>query len=80
MKTIGIVVIVISLAVGGTLPMWGEICTETGVYGDPYSLHKPMYTLPVDARVRLHELSHGGTWVMIQPAKWIPLQALCEWK
>lgn len=80
MKTIGIVVTVIALVTGGALPLWSEICTETGVYGDPYGLHAPFYTLSVGVRVRLHELSHGGTWVMIKPAKWIPLQALCEWK
>ena len=65
---------------GNALPMWGEICTQTGVYGDPYGLHVPLYSLPVGEKVRLHELSRGEPWVMIKPALWIPLQALCEWK
>ena len=65
---------------GNNLPLWGKVCTKTGVYGDPYGLHAPLYFLPIGEKVRLHELSQSGEpWVMIKPALWIPMQALCNW-
>jgi hypothetical protein len=65
---------------GGQLPMWGEICTATGVYGDPYGLSESLYSVSVGQVVSLHELSADGRpWVMIEKARWIPLSAVCPW-
>ena len=60
------------------LPQWGEICIATDVYGNPYGLDKPKYSLEIGEVVRLHELSRpDGTWVSIGAAQWMPLKNLC---
>lgn len=62
---------------GNTLPYWGEICTDTKVYGDPYGLTEALYSVPSGEKVTLRELY--GAWVMIAPANWIQLSAVCPW-
>lgn len=69
-----------NVIIGNELPMWGTICTKTGVFGNPYGLSKSLYILPVGEVVRLHELSKDGSgWVSIKAANWIPMTALCDW-
>ena len=66
---------------GNGIPEWGRICTDTGVYGDPYGLAEPKYYLHIGALVRLGEMSHGviPVWIEIGPTQWIPLSAVCDW-
>lgn len=61
--------------ISNTLSYWGEICTDAKIYDDPYGLHKTQYSVYVGETVTLRE--QHEQWVMIKPAKWIPLSALC---
>lgn len=66
--------------IGNQLPYWGEICTATKVYGDPYGLSEVGYSVSIGDVVSLHELSKPtGDWVSIAAAHWIPLSAVCPW-
>lgn len=65
---------------GVSLPRFGTLCEEAEVRGGPdAAIYKPLYVLPAGERVRLREQSNPtGEWVMIEPAKWIPLKAVCD--
>lgn len=71
------------IVTGNTLARWGELCTVTPVYGGPdTTIYDPLYEIPDGTLVRLHELSRGEdrSWVMIEPARWIRISALCTYK
>lgn len=63
-----------------TLPRYGLICEPgTYVHGNPQGDY-PLYILEPGAQVRLREMYstyNKPAWVMIKPAEWIPLTALC---
>ena len=63
--------------IGNSLPYAGHVCTPTRVYGDPYGLNEVGYSVSVGEIVTLRELYDA--WVMIRPAQWIPLTAVCQW-
>ncbi len=65
---------------GNTLPRYGELCEKTPVRGSPADDSAVLYTLPAGVVVRLREQSHGDdrSWVMIAPANWVRLSALCK--
>lgn len=65
---------------GNTLPRYGELCEKTPVRGSPAEDSAVLYTLPAGEVVRLREQSHGDdrSWVMIAPANWVRLSALCK--
>ena len=65
---------------GNTLPRYGELCEITPVRGSPADDSVVLYTLPAGVVVRLREQSHGDdrSWVMIAPANWVRLSALCK--
>lgn len=64
---------------GNALPRYGTLCEQAEVRSAPYSYGVVLYTLPKGEEVRLREQSHGDdrSWVMIKPARWIKLSALC---
>lgn len=67
-----------SVIMGNTLPHTGVTCEETAVYVSPEEVGLPLSILSIHTTVRLHELSRGVQgWVMIEPAQWIKLSALC---
>ena len=65
---------------GNTLPRYGELCETTTVHGSPADDSKVLYSVVNGTTVRLREQSHGDdrSWVMIAPANWIRLSALCK--
>lgn len=64
---------------GISLPRHGTLCSDVEVRGNPQEWSKPLYTLTEGEVVRLREQSYAGDWVMIAPAEWIPLAAVCDW-
>jgi len=64
---------------GNNLPRYGVLCEDAEVQNAPYEGFEVIYTLPKGTTVRLREQSQGGTrsWVMIKPAEYIRLTALC---
>ena len=62
---------------GFSLPDWMEVCQDAGVYSNPYGLNEPFYTVKAGETVRIHDISHDNTWVMVASARWIPINALC---
>lgn len=67
---------------GNTLPAYGTLCEDVGVQGNPHDGFEVLYTLPAGEVVRLREQSRGAdrSWVMIKPAHWIKISALCSWE
>ena len=62
-----------------SLPPYGVICTATHVYGEPEGT-LVLYSVSVGQIVQLREqprFAHRD-WVMINPAEWIPLSAVCK--
>jgi hypothetical protein len=70
------------VVMGNSLPRFGTACGDVAVRGTPSMEFDPLYVLADGSRVRLREQSHGAdrSWVMIAPAEWIPIGALCEVK
>lgn len=62
-----------------SLPAYGVLCQETEVMNAPEG-STVLYVLPVDTRVQLREQPRFRyrDWVMIRPAEWIPLAAICK--
>lgn len=66
---------------GLSLPPFGTLCQDTPVLGGPDAdIYQPIYTLKAGETVALREqpVFEHRDWVMIAPAEWIPLSALCE--
>ena len=65
--------------IGNKLPEWGTVCGDTEVRGGPDAgIYNVLYTIPDGTKVRLRDQSKPtGEWVMIEPAQWIPITALC---
>lgn len=64
---------------GGQLPRWGVIGEAVSVVDSPRDDANLLYTLPAGFHVRLRELSRPtGEWVMIAPAEYIRLEAVCS--
>lgn len=61
----------------GELPAWGRVCARADVRTGPYENNPVAYSVSVGTTVRLHELSHDGTWVSIDAARWMPIDNLC---
>lgn len=61
-----------------SLAQYGELCTDTDVYGGTWDGATVLYSIHKGEIVRLRELSTDGSRVMIAPAEWIKLSALCE--
>ena len=79
MATQRTVVIESDVAEMPSLPGYGTICTETYVYGSPEGT-QVLYSVSVGDVVQLREqprFNHRD-WVMIKPAQWIPLAAICK--
>ena len=73
-----VVVVEGGVVMGNTLPRYGVLCEAANVQGNPHDGCKVIYTLPKGERVRLREQGgEGRAWVMIAPANWIRLTALC---
>lgn len=63
---------------GGVLPRTGIICKDTYVYSEPSTNGWMLGRQVIGDVVRLRENSYpDGTWVMIAPAEWIPIEAVC---
>ena len=63
---------------GGTLPRFGTVCKDTIIYSEPSVNGWELGAVRVGDVVRLRDNSQpDGTWVMIEPAKWIPIEAVC---
>lgn len=63
-----------------SLPAYGELCESTPVRGGPDAeIYKPLYILPIGNVVQLREQPEitPRDWVMIKPARWIQLSAIC---
>lgn len=62
-----------------SLPGYGVLCRATDVMNAPEG-STVLYTLPSGASVQLREQPRFAfrDWVMIQPAEWIPLAAICK--
>lgn len=64
---------------GNQLPPYGVICIDTPVYGSPH-VGRVLYSVYKGDVVQLRELSKGVQgWVMIDKARWIPFDAVCDW-
>lgn len=65
--------------VGISLPPYGVLCHDVDVKGSPEGLNT-LYTLRSGETVELREQPkwEHRDWVMIAPAEWIPLSALCK--
>lgn len=64
-----------------SLPPFGTLCDSVAVRGGPdASIYAPLYFLPAGETVALREQPKRANrdWVMIAPAEWIPLEALCQ--
>ena len=64
---------------GNKLPEWGTVCGDTEARGGPDAgIYGVLYIIPDGTSVRLRDQSSPtGEWVMIEPARWIPITALC---
>ena len=64
---------------GNRLPQYGTICGDAEVRGGPDAgIYGVLYIIPDGTSVRLRDQSSPtGEWVMIEPARWIPITALC---
>ena len=64
---------------GNKLPEWGTVCGDAEVRGGPDAgIYGVLYIIPDGTSVRLRDQSKPtGEWVMIEPAQWIPITALC---
>ena len=78
-KIKSVVTIENGVIMGNTLPMYGMVCANTKVYGQPAEDDNPLYEIKAGEVVRLREQSHGNgrKWVMIAPANYIRLTDLC---
>lgn len=67
------------IAVMPSLPPYGVLCQDTQVMNAPEG-QVVLYDLPEGERVQLREQPrfHHRDWVMIRPAQWIPLAAICK--
>ena len=65
-------------AYGGQLPRYGMVNAFVEVRGGPRNEAEGLYTLTPGTRVQLRDSSRpDGAWVMIAPAEWMPLEAVC---
>lgn len=63
---------------GGKLPKFGTVCKDSIVYSEPSTNGWELGAVKIGDIVRLRDNSYpDGTWVMIEPAKWIPIEAVC---
>ena len=64
---------------GNKLPEWDTVCGGAEVRGGPDAgIYGVLYIIPDGTSVRLRDQSKPtGEWVMIEPARWIPITALC---
>ena len=62
------------------MPKNGILCEDIPVRGAPLETANILHTLTVGTEVSLRELGRGYAigWVMIRPAEWIPMSALCK--
>lgn len=62
-----------------SLPGYGVLCQAADVMNAPEG-SAVLYTLPSGASVKLREQPRFAfrNWVMIKPAEWIPLAAICK--
>lgn len=62
------------------LPRYGVLCKSVYVHGNPQGDY-PLYRLEVGTQLRLREMYstfNNPAWVMVKPAEWIPMSALCS--
>jgi hypothetical protein len=73
------VTVIDNVIMGNTLPRYGVLCEDTNVQGNPHDGFATLYTLQKGETVRLREPGGDGhAWVMIAPAQWIRITALCQ--
>lgn len=64
---------------GGQLPPSGTLCADTPIYGNVGGTGATYGMLHKGDVVSLREMAQGGhNWVMIDRARWIPLDAVCD--
>ncbi len=67
---------------GNVLPRYAVVCEETYVHGNPQGDY-PLYRIQTGSQVRLREMYgpyNEPAWVMIKPAEWLPMSALCAYR
>lgn len=66
--------------VGNTIARYAKVCADNAyVYGSPKEMGEPLYLLSIGDKVEIHDVARNTpeVWVMVQPAEWLKMTALC---
>lgn len=78
-ESLTVVTVENEIITGNTLPRFGVLCEDASVQGNPHDGFETLYILSKGTKVRLRDQGGDGrSWVMIAPAHWIRMSALCE--